>query len=59
MTEEETGGRRRLHNEVLHNLYSSPTLYEDSNILLEKFRACSTQGAEREMQNSVKETLGQ
>jgi len=54
MTEEETGGNRRLHNEELHNLYSSPMLYEDQEKLVETFRACSTHGSGKgNMQNAV------
>jgi hypothetical protein len=47
--DEVTGGRRKLHNEELHNLYSS------SNIIImiqvkedEMGRACSTSGGEEE-----------
>jgi hypothetical protein len=60
MTEEETSGRRRLHNEELHNLHSSPMLYEDPDKLVETFRACSTHGSGKgNMQNYVRKTLRQ
>jgi hypothetical protein len=43
--DEATGGRRKLHNEEPHNLYSSPSIIrmikED-----EMGRACSTNGGE-------------
>jgi hypothetical protein len=38
--DEVTGGWRKLHNEELHNLYSSPS------IIREMDRACSTNGKE-------------
>jgi hypothetical protein len=43
--DEETGGWRKLYNEELHNLYSSPSIIRMSK----SRRACSTNGGRREM----------
>jgi hypothetical protein len=41
-----TGGWRKLHNEELHNLYSSPSIITNVNVD-EMGRACSTNGQKR------------
>jgi hypothetical protein len=46
--DEETGGWRKLHNEELHNLYSSPSIIRINNQAKkdEMGGACSTNGGE-------------
>jgi len=39
MREEVSGGRRRLHNEELHNLYSSPNTFRAVNARRMRFVA--------------------
>jgi hypothetical protein len=46
--DEVTGGWRELHNEELHNLYSSPSIKSDLVKEDEMGRACSTNGGEEE-----------
>jgi hypothetical protein len=43
--DEVTGGWRKLHNEELHNLYSSPSIIR---MIDEMGRACSTNGGDEE-----------
>jgi hypothetical protein len=52
---EVTGGCRKLHNEELHNLYSSPDRYCDSQIVggYEEGGVCSTHGREKYMQKTA------
>jgi hypothetical protein len=45
-SDEETGGWRRVHNEELHNLYSSPSIIRIINS--EMGGACNTNGGEEE-----------
>jgi hypothetical protein len=45
--DEVAGGCRKLHNEELHNLYSSPNIKNDQVKKDEMGRACSTNGAKR------------
>jgi hypothetical protein len=42
-----TGGWRKLHNEELHNVYSSPSIISDKVKKDEMGGACSTNGAKR------------
>jgi hypothetical protein len=47
--DEETGGWRKLHNEELHKLYSSPSIISFLNNQVKKNEiggACSTNGGE-------------
>jgi hypothetical protein len=43
-----TGGRRRVHNEELYNLYSSPSVIRIIKSWNEMGKACSTNGGEEE-----------
>jgi hypothetical protein len=45
--DEVTGGWRKLHNEELHNLYSSPSIIRMIQVKDEMGRACSTNGEKR------------
>jgi hypothetical protein len=43
--DEETGGWRKLHNEELHNLYSSPSIIRYNQVKEDEMGwACSTDG---------------
>jgi hypothetical protein len=43
-----TGGWRKLHNEELHNLYSSPIIIRMNQVKEDEMgRACSTNGKKR------------
>jgi hypothetical protein len=45
---EVTGGRRKLHDEELHNLYSSPDIHQDDQIKKDKMGvACRMRGEKR------------
>jgi hypothetical protein len=46
--DEETGGWRKLHNEELRNLYSSPSIIRIQVKKDELGRACRTNGGEEE-----------
>jgi hypothetical protein len=47
--DEVTRGWRKLHNEKLHNLYSSPSIIRNDQVKENKMgRACSTNGGEAE-----------
>jgi hypothetical protein len=51
--DEVTGGWRKLHNEELHNLYSSPNIISDQINEDEMGVVCSTHGGgEKRVQNS-------
>jgi hypothetical protein len=58
--DEATGGWRKLHNEDLHNLYTSPSQINEN----EMGKACSTNGREKECmldiagKTRMKETTG-
>jgi hypothetical protein len=45
--DEVTGGWRKLHNEELHNLYSSPSIIKNEDKQDEMGRACSMNGEKR------------
>jgi hypothetical protein len=51
MKEEVAGGWRRLHNEELHNLYSSPDIIRVINSRVEIGGTCSTHGRDEDIQN--------
>jgi hypothetical protein len=47
--DEMTGGWRKLHNEEVHNLYSSPSIIRTIELKEDKMcRTCSTNGGEDE-----------
>jgi hypothetical protein len=46
--DEVTGDCRKLHNDELHNLYSSPSIIRMTKARNEMGRACSTNGGEEE-----------
>jgi hypothetical protein len=47
--DEVTGGWRKLHNEELHNLYSSPSVIRMNQVKEDEMgRACNTNGGEEE-----------
>jgi hypothetical protein len=46
--DEGTGGWRKLHNEELHNMYSSPSIIRMIRLSSNLGRACSMDGGEEE-----------